>query len=387
MGRGSNSRQDGGMLLATSVHRCPSRVSGVDARESLTSPVLRRPVVARAVETKRIAATAGERRHLTVLFCDWVGSTEIAAQLDPEEWRELVASYHRAAAEAIRRYGGQVAKYLGDGVMAFFGYPAAHDNDAERAARAGLAILEALVKLNEPPARLKLSARVGIDSGPVVVGAGAGKDTDVFGDAPNIAARVQAWAEPGGVLITAATHRLVSGLFVVEERGAQALRGFTKPVDLYRVVRPSGMRGRLAAAAVRGMTPFTDREEELHLLMNRWKRAREGEGQVVTIVGEAGIGKSRLVQQFREQIAADPHTWLECTTAPFFQNTPFYAFTDMLRQTFHWHANQNPERRMAAIEASLALAGLKLEEAVPLIASLLELPADKYPPLSMPPEQ
>jgi class 3 adenylate cyclase/tetratricopeptide (TPR) repeat protein len=336
-----------------------------------------------------LTPAGGERRHLTVLFCDLVGSTEIASRLDPEEWRELVAGYHRSAAAAITRYGGHVAKYLGDGVMAFFGYPEAHDNDAERAARAGLAILDALPKLNEQPGSSKLTARVGIDSGAVVVGAGAAHDADVFGEAPNIAARVQAAAEPGTVLITAATHRLVSGLFVVEERVAQLLRGIARPFELYRVVRPSGMRGRLAAAAaVRGMTPFINREEELRLLMSRWERAREGEGQVVTIVGEAGIGKSRLVQQFREQIAADPHTWLECTTAAFFQNTPFYAVTDMLQQTFHWHANQNAERRLEALETSLALAGLKLEQTVPLIALLLELPFDsKYPPLTMPPEQ
>jgi predicted ATPase len=149
------------------------------------------------------------------------------------------------------------------------------------------------------------------------------------------------------------------------------------------------MRGRLAAAAaVRGITQFIGREEEVRLLLNRWERVREGDGQAVTIVGEAGIGKSRLVQQFREQIAADPHTWLECTTAAFFQNTPFYAVTDMLQQTFHWHANQNDGRRLEALEASLASAGLKLEEAVPLIAALLELPLDsRYPPLTMPPEQ
>jgi class 3 adenylate cyclase len=158
----------------------------------------------------------GERRHLTVLFCDPVGSTEIAAQLDPEDWRETVAGYHRAAAEAITRFGGHVAKYLGDGVMAFFGYPEAHDNDAERAARAGLAIIDAISKLNEQPTHAKLSARVGIDSGAVVVGAGAGNEADVFGDAPNIAARVQAAAEPGTALITDAVHRLVSGLFVEE---------------------------------------------------------------------------------------------------------------------------------------------------------------------------
>src|SRR5579864_981819 len=197
--------------------------------------------------------------------------------------------------------------------MAYFGYPEAHDNDAERAARAGLAMLGAITKLNEHPTHPKLAVRVGIDSGAVVVGAGAGKDTDVFGDTPNIAARVQAAAVPDTVLMTAETHRLVSGLFVVEERGAQALKGVERPVQLYRVMRPSGMRGRFAAAgAVRGMTPFIGREDELRLLMNRWERVREGEGQMVTIIGEAGIGKSRLVQRFQEEIAANPNTWLEC---------------------------------------------------------------------------
>src|SRR5258708_17958960 len=204
----------------------------------------------------------GERRHLTVLFCDLVNSTCIAAQLDPEEWREIVAGYHRAAAQAIERFGGSVAQYLGDGVMAYFGWPEAHDNDAERAARAGLATLDAITKLNEHPTHPKLSARLGIDSGAVVVGAGAGKDTDVFGDTPNIAARVQAAADPGTVLVTAATHRLVSRLFVVEDRGAQALKGIERPVQLYRVVQPSGMRGRLeATAAARGLTPFVGRED------------------------------------------------------------------------------------------------------------------------------
>ena len=190
-----------------------------------------------------------ERRHLTILFCDLVGSTTLTAQLDPEEWRETVAGYHRIAAEAITRFDGHVAKYLGDGVMAYFGWPAAHDNDAERAARAGLAILDAIAKLNEQPKRQKLSARVGIDSGAVVVGAGAGKEVDVFGDAPNVAARVEAAAEPGTVMITDAVHRLVSGLLVVEDRGAQALKGIERPIQLYRVIQPSGVLGRLEAVA------------------------------------------------------------------------------------------------------------------------------------------
>lgn len=320
-------------------------------------------------------AVAGERRHLTVLFCDLVGSTAIAAQLDPEEWRETVAGYHRIAAEAITRFDGHVAKYLGDGVMAYFGWPAAHDNDAERAARAGLAILDAIAKLNEQPGHAHLAARIGIDSGLVVIGKGAGNEAEVFGDTPNLAARVQSAAKPGTVAITDATHRLVAGLFVVEDCGAQNLKGIERPLKLYHVVRPSGMRGRFQAmAAMRGMTPFVGREDELRSLLNRWERVCDGEGQVVTLIGEAGIGKSRLVQRFREELAATPFTWLECATAPFFQSTPFYAVADMLQQSFHWEANHTTEQRLGALEASLALAGLDPDEAVPLIAPLLELP-------------
>src|SRR5712691_1971492 len=199
----------------------------------------------------------------------------MASHLDPvESWREIVAGYHRAAAHAIERFDGQVAQYLGDGVMAFFGYPEAHDNDAERAARAGLAILDAISKLNEHPTHPKLSARIGIDSGAVVVGAGAGGDANVFGDTPNIDARVQGAGAPETILVTANTHRLISGLFVVEDRGAQALKGIEQPVQLYRVVQPSGVRGRLeAAAAAHALTPFVGREDELRWLMNRWERA------------------------------------------------------------------------------------------------------------------
>jgi class 3 adenylate cyclase/tetratricopeptide (TPR) repeat protein len=325
-----------------------------------------------------------------VLFCDLVGSTAIAAQLDPEEWRETVAGYHRAAAEAITRFGGHVAKYLGDGVMAFFGYPEAHDDDAERAARAGLAILESIAKLNEQPERPKLAARVGIDSGAVVVGLGAGKDTDVFGDAPNIAARVQESAAPGTVVVTEETHRLISGLFVVQAQGAPPLKGIERAVQLYRVVQPSGVRGRLeAAAAARGLTPFVGREDELRSLMERWERVLDGEGQVALIIGEAGIGKSRLVQRFHEQIASTPHTWIEAAAGPFFQNTPFHPIIEMLRHALGWSDNAPPlEEQVAQLESSLELAGLKAAAAMPLIAPLLNLslPA-KYPTAVLAPEQ
>jgi len=365
---------------------------------------------------------AGERRHLTVLFCDLVGSTAIAAQLDPEEWRETVSEYHRTAAEAITRFGGHVVKYLGDGVMALFGWPEAHDNDAERAARAGLAIIDAIAKLGagtkpeNNPARPQLSAQVGIDSGAVVVGTGAGEDADVFRDAPNIASRVETTADPGTVLITAATHRLMSGMFVVEDLGAQTLKGIELPIQLYRVIQPSGVRGRLeATAAVRGLTPFVGREDELRLLMNRWERALNGEGQVAVIIGEAGIGKSRLVQRFHEQIAGTPHTWIQCATAPFYQNTPFYPVAEVLRQLVwersvdrlddYLHELQGKEKQrgrasargddpsaaneqFAQLESALALAGLDGAASIPLIAPLLNLtlpPA--FPSSSLPADQ
>jgi class 3 adenylate cyclase/tetratricopeptide (TPR) repeat protein len=360
-----------------------------------------------AAAAPAVVSGAGERRHLTVLFCDLVGSTEIAARLDPEEWRETVAAYHRAAAEAITRFGGHVAKYLGDGVMAFFGYPEAHDNDAERAARAGLAMLDAISNLGSQAGRPKLAARVGIDSGAVVVGAGAGKEADVFGEAPNIAARVQAAAEPGTVLITDAVHRLIAGLFIVESRGPSGLKGIERPLQLYQVVQPSGVRGRLeAAAAVRGLTPFVGREDELRSLMTRWERSREGEGQVALIIGEAGIGKSRLLQRFHELIPDASQAWLEAAAAPFFQSTPFHAIAELLRQLVgqaflpateaqaaratmsNGTAQLDTNERLAQLESALLMVGLKPAEAIPLIAPLLNLPAAaKYPPPPLPPEQ
>jgi len=340
-------------------------------------------------EAEAIEGPTGERRHLTVLFCDLVGSTAIAAQLDPEEWRDIVASYHRAAAEAITRFGGHVAQYLGDGVMAYFGWPEAHDNDAERAARAGLAILDAMPKLYDQPTQLKLSVRVGIDSGLVVVGAGVGKEADVFGDAPNIAARVQNAADAGTVMITDATHRLVSGLFVIEDRGMRPLKGIERPVQFYRVIRPSGVRGRLEAAATsRGLTPFVGREDELRLLVNRWERALEGEGQVGLIIGEAGIGKSRVLQRFHEQITGKPHTWVEAAASPFHQNTPFYPVAELLRQFLCGNWGKPAEEQLAQLEPHLALAGLQPAETIPLIAPLLNLRlTDEYPRLALSPER
>jgi class 3 adenylate cyclase/tetratricopeptide (TPR) repeat protein len=320
------------------------------------------------------------------LFCDLVGSTQIAAQLDPEEWRELVARYHRTSTEEITRFGGHVAKYLGDGVMAYFGWPEAHDNDGEHAARSGLAILEAIQKLNHQGTQAILAARVGIDSGEVVVGEGADKNAEVFGETPNIAARLQAIATPGTALITGATHRLISGLFVVEALGLRALKGIATPLEVFQLVRPTGVHGKLAAA--RTLTPFVGREEELRLLLSRWQRAREGEGQLALAVGEAGIGKSRLVAEFHDRIRDTPHIWMESAGEQFFGNSPFHPLTEMLSQWLQLQGGANANEMLERVERVLASAGLKLDEAVPLIAELLQLPVgEHYPASTIAPEQ
>ena len=203
-------------------------------------------------------ARDGERRHLTVLFSDVVNSTEIAAHRDPEEWRDIAAEYQVTAAAAVSRFGGHVAKYLGDGLMVYFGWPEAHEDDAERAVRAGLAIVEEVAALNgrlAPERKINLSVRVGVQSGSVVMGHSGGQEPDIFGDAPNVASRVQSAAEPGSVLITAAVLDLVSGLFVVEDRGAHKLKGIEHPVQLYRAIQPSLARRRTHRAAVEPFRP------------------------------------------------------------------------------------------------------------------------------------
>ena len=288
---------------------------------ALSAPV-RDPIV--ATPPPQAPEIAGERRHLTVLFCDLVGSTAIAAQLDPEQWRETVAGYHRAAAAAITRFDGHVAKYLGDGVMAYFGWPAAHDNDAERAARAGLAILDAHHEA-QPAA------------GPrPVVGAGRhrfGSGGDRPGRGPR-RRRSSATCPTSPLACRRPPTRTPSrsptrcsgwssGLFVVEDRGAQKSResnGRSSSIAWFG--RAGCVDASTATAAMRGMTPFVGREDELRSLLHRWERVLEGEGQVVTIIGEAGIGKSRLVQRLRDEMAATPHTWLECATAPFSRTPP-----------------------------------------------------------------
>ena len=312
---------------------------------------------------------SAERRPITVMFCDLVGSTGLAASLDPEDWRNLVGAYLDEASAAVTGLGGHVLKKLGDGLMALFGYPHAQENDAERAVRAALAIQRALADLNARNAKTaapELAARIGLDMGPVVVDAAG----EVFGDAPNVAARVQGAAEPGTVLVSEAVQRQVVGLFIVEDKGARSLRGVPAPVTLYRVVRASG-GGRRGGA--RSLTPLVGREDELVLLQRRWGRALEGEGQFVQIVGEPGIGKSRLIEEFRAKLAETPHTWVEWAASQLLQNTPLHPLAEWGRLRYGG-ADATNEGRLAELENTLQLIGLDASEYAPLLAPLVDVP-------------
>src|ERR1700722_1455701 len=317
--------------------------------------------------------SSAERRPITVMFCDLVGSTSLAAKLDAEDWRNLVNAYLDEASAAVTGLGGHVLKKLGDGLMALFGYPHARENDAERAVRAALAIQRALVEINARNAGKgapELSARIGLDSGQVVVDATG----EVFGDAPNLVARVQATAEPGSVLITGNVQRQVAGLFVVEEKGAHELKGVTQPQSLYRIVRASG-GGRRGGA--RALPPLVGREEELDLLSRRWERARRGEGQLALLVGEPGLGKSRLMEEFHGRLGETPHTWVEWSSSQILENTPLHPIAEWGRQRFG--ADLPAEQRLADLENTLGLIGLDPTEYAPLLAPLVDvlLPEDR----------
>ena len=330
--------------------------------------------------SKRLQASA-ERRPITVMFCDLVGSTSLAAKLDAEDWRNLVNAYLDEASVAVTGLDGHVLKKLGDGLMALFGYPQAQENDAERAVRAALAIQRALSDLNARNAAKgapELSARIGIESGPVVVEASG----EVFGDAPNIAARVQSEAEPGSVLITLNVQRQVAGLFVVEEQSTRELKGVSQPVQLFRVVRASGGGRRTGA---RTLTLFVGREEEFVLLARRWERARVGEGQLVLVVGEPGLGKSRLIEEFHAQLAETPHTWVEWSASQLLQNTPLHPIADWGRLRFG--ADAPAEQRLADLEGTLGLIGLGPAEYVPLLAPLVDIPLPLGRAAHFPPEE
>ena len=334
-----------------------------------TPPSAAKPASAQPSPSPPTSGAEAERRPITVMFCDLVGSTGLATRLDAEDWRNLVGAYLDEASAAVTGLGGHVLKKLGDGLMALFGYPHAQENDAERAVRASLAIQRALGELNARNAGRdapQLVARIGLESGQVVVDATG----EVFGEAPNVAARVQAAAEPGTVLVTASVQRQTAGLFVVEDKGAHDLKGVPAPVALFRIVRASGGGRR---GGTRALTPLVGREEELALLTRRWSRAVEGEGQFVQIVGEPGIGKSRLIEEFRAKLAETPHTWVEWAASQLLQNTPLHPLAEWGRLRFGG-ADATDEGRLADLENTLRLIGLDAAEYAPLLAPLVDIP-------------
>jgi predicted ATPase/class 3 adenylate cyclase len=337
-----------------------------------------------------------ERRQLTVLFCDLVDSTALASQLDPEELREVVRAYQDTCAKVIARYEGHIAQYLGDGLLVYFGYPLAHEDDAQRAVRAGLGMIEALGQLNVRLARergVHLAVRLGIHTGLVVVGevgGGSRQEQLALGETPNLAARLQGIAAPNTVVISAATFQLLGGFFACQALGMHLLKGFAQPVEVYQVRYESTARSRLEAAGSAGLTPLVSREPEVALLRERWAQVKEGLGQVVLLSGEAGIGKSRLVQVLQAHVASEPQAWLTpCQCSPYYQNTALYPMIELLeRVALRFERDETPEQKVRKLEGFLVQYGLPLAEAVPLFASLLSIPLSAdYAPLTVSPEQ
>jgi class 3 adenylate cyclase/predicted ATPase len=322
---------------------------------------------------RRLRSGSPSRRRLTIVFCDLVDSTVLAGNVDPEDYSALIRLYDDTVAREVEQLGGNVAQYVGDGILVYFGYPRAHEDDAERAVRAGLGVVDAVQRLSRltPGAARHLAVRVGIHTGPVVIGEGGGAKARVFGQTPAVAVRIQAAADANTVFISRDTLDLVAGLFVVEDRGPRVLKGVADRTRLYRVVRPSGVRGRLDA--VGHLTPLVDRESELRALVERWELARTGRGQVVTVVGEAGIGKSRLVRALQERLAAEPHTWIKCYASPHRGAAPFHPVADMLEHGFGW-ATASADRRVEVLARSLEVAGVEPMDAVGVIAPLVDVP-------------
>src|SRR5271169_1663132 len=331
-----------------------------------------------------------ERRQLTVMFCDLVGSTAMSARLDPEDMREVISSYHRSCANCVERDGGFVAKYMGDGMLAYFGYPQAHEHDADLAARTGLAIVEAAPKLLTA-AGSPLRVRVGIATGLVVVGdligSGEAQERGIVGETPNLAARLQAIAEPDMVVIAEGTRKLLGNLFELQDLGTQDLKGIAGPARAWAAMCPSSAEGRFDALHGTGLTALVGREEEFDLLLRRWSKAKSGEGQVTLISGEAGIGKSRLAAALLERLAGEPHTRLRYFCSPQHTDSALYPIIGQMERAAAFTHGDTAQAKLGKLDALLAQTSTSKQDAA-LLTEMLSLANDgRYPALDLEPQR
>ena len=343
------------------------------------------------------ATTSGEaeRRQLTVMFCDLVGSTALSQKIDPEDLREVNRTYQDTCKAAIERYEGYVARYMGDGVLAYFGYPQAHEDDAERAIHAGLGVVDSMVDLNErvgDTQGIALEVRVGIATGPVVVGdligEGASQESAVVGETPNLAARLQAVASSNSVVIGSSTHDLAGGRFEYENLGTSVVKGIAEAVRVWRVVAPSVAESRFEALHRTGVTPLVGRQHEIGLLLERWNYAKEGDGQVAFLSGEPGIGKSRISEALREHTAADDPTRLRYQCSAYHVNSALHPVIEQLERAARFEGEDSPTAKLEKLESLISQATQAVDVVAPLFAHLLSIPVDgRYAALEMSPEQ
>jgi class 3 adenylate cyclase/tetratricopeptide (TPR) repeat protein len=336
------------------------------------------PAVTPSPETG-LSPPEAERRQLTVMFCDLVDSTALAERLDPEDLREVMLAYRAACAEVIQRFDGHIAQYLGDGLLVYYGYPHAHEDDPQRAVRTGLGIVKTIRQLSrrqEQERGVHLACRIGIHTGLAVVGGGNEWDGQLaWGETLNLAARLQAVAQPNTVVIMASTYGLIRGYFVCRDQGTHLLKGIAAPVHVYQVVQESGARSRFDVAVTSGLTPLVDREEELHRLWQYWEQSRAGQGQVVLLSGEAGVGKSRLVEALRVRLGYQPYTYMAFRCSPYHTHSAFYAVTDYLQRRLQWRHDESSTVQREKLERLLHACGLPLEESMLLFTTLLSLPS------------
>jgi len=361
----------------------------LDAIASLKTVTKQAEPVTSDTVARSDTASGAERRQLTVLFSDLVGSTALSTSMDPEDLRKVIGAYHKCVAETVNRFDGFVAKYMGDGVLIYFGYPHAHEDDPEIAVRTGLALVDAVPKLSIE-AGSPLQVRVGIATGLVVVGdligAGEAQERGIVGETPNVAARVQGIAEPGAVVVADDTRRLLGNLFELKELGPKNLKGITGAVRAWAALRASSVESRFEALRD-ATTTLVGREEELELLVRRWSRAKDGEGQVVLLFGEAGIGKSRLTAAFLERIAPEPHTRLRYFCSPQYVDSALYPIIGQLERAAGFAYNDTGKSKLDKLDAVLLETSTSAEDAA-LVAEMLSIANDgRYPVLELTPEQ